>query len=1482
MALLDWTGVLSAAQAKKRWRRALANVGIGLGGLIVLLVVALMLPFVRGALLDVGVSVADGALPGRLVVDGARWPRLGTIEIGRVVWTREGQQLLLADHFAVSADLAALLRSDVVVEHLTLDNVHVDVPAIVSSFAPGDDGQQGEAAADGAFPRAGSLPGVPSIAVRALDVRASAVELSDSLSVVDAVINGSMTVLFDENAGLTITQLEAFDRAGQWAVEHLAIDVDFENGTFAGEGDGYLARRMPFALALDSAVRDSFALHVAIGADSLERVDLTARGKLDRDGLRVNGLTANTELQVPGTRALATSPVVGEFVRDLPDLERVAVATRTEMTFEPFTVLADITAAPNSWLKELKCRARVEDGGAGFDDYVLRLPGLALSGRIRKDPDAVDLQTSIHVEDTRWVETLAPGTDLPAASGKLDVRASGPLDAVDVELRANADVEGFVIDHVAVDATAARLDALESSLRVLVTTQGLDISFDGEVSAGDGIDARLSPIVIREAGTDATVDEVPGVVRLDEHRNLWVENLRLAGTVGDIVVSASLDSLLSGEAATVVRWYQPPTVLLRLAGIEVDSLPGFADAWGRDVPYEVAASAQLDGINKLVEVESGFVLPGPRDLSQLLPDSARVDDLGPLRGDANVTIDYSDEETRFRARLDLAETAWIDSSRVNVWHASGTTWFNRIHLAALGLTLDAHGPVGADSDLTAALSLANSEGVARFVPGVPAMTMSTNATVTGELADPNINATFAATLEDDQVRVPQLEGTLDYDGGLSTQFNAPQGVSVRDMTFETVALDVASLNDSGLLPARMQLDVAGEDFEWFHRLDVDTVGGLRVDVDTLATQIAGSDLRSQARFVVGMDDATEGVYARGVEMEGSLGSVRADGFASADSATVSADVELALPPAPAALGVPEGFWPSDLRLQIEALNPRDLTAALELEGFVVGDGQRPQLAVDVAARGDSLFASVVMSDSSGNYVDATMSVPAVISAYPPRADYLPGDVRLDLALNRFPLAMFALDAIERGTEVPAGEVARISGGLRLRGPTDRPVGDADIEVTFPDWPKLAAYKLNANASLGEGERGPGAEAAFLLTRGGDRVVRGGAYYPVELSLLPRAFAMGDGEVWYEIVADSLSLAEFDPLLPVDVSLGGALTLNLVGSGEVGNENLDGRLTMEQLMVATAQRARVTANSQIDISGPARAPKVSGEIEITRGVIQIPDLPPNLHPIEGESILLGDSIALEEDRDDDNRRSRPEEPHGNPQFDVTVKIPGNFWIRGKGLDLELAGELHLLHKGEKPSVEGELRAERATLDLLGRRLTLEEGSVKFLGGDEIDPALSITLSTRIEDTQVRILFGGTAQEPAVFFSSVPEMDEGDIMAVLLFGRPLDQLDDDQNNHMQQRTTEVVMALGAAQLQKEMSQQFGVDVFTYSAGENEEALGSFAFGKYLHPQVLLSYVRSLDDADDSFVSLEYFLSGRFKVRSVYGRRQSGLGIGWAKDY
>ncbi|UCG52556.1 MAG: translocation/assembly module TamB, partial [Candidatus Latescibacterota bacterium] len=454
-----------------------------------------------------------------------------------------------------------------------------------------------------------------------------------------------------------------------------------------------------------------------------------------------------------------------------------------------------------------------------------------------------------------------------------------------------------------------------------------------------------------------------------------------------------------------------------------------------------------------------------------------------------------------------------------------------------------------------------------------------------------------------------------------------------------------------------------------------------------------------------------------------------------------------------------------------------------------------------------------------------------------------------------------------------------------------------MQMDFSGWPKLSKYLLGLEASLkaaGATElctsEGDGFAGTLTLERQGRLMMKAEVRGPLAISLKPPVAEVDDtGNINIEVVSDSIPLEDFDPLLPSEVGLGGLLSLSFNGSGPIRNPELKGTIASKGFEMNAADQARMTGDLDIRIGGTRKKPEIKGEIRIDQAFIRVPDQSEDLHPIDGEAILLvRDSLGAEAD----TIRLAPSASSSPPQqtvapsdlnLDVNVIIPSGFWVRGKGLDLELSGDLNIKQHEGKPTVTGELRVIRGTLVALGRRFELERGVVTFYGGDEIDPSLDVVLGTEIEGTKIQILFGGTTQAPELRFASQPDMPEADIMSVLLFGRPYSQLDDGQVNLMRDRTREMLVSVGASKLQSKVGGQLGIDIVTVKSTGPDNAGTALSVGKYLNPQVLLSYAYALDKDSDSFVSLEYFLKGRFKVETIFGNKgQTSIGIGWSRDY
>jgi translocation and assembly module TamB len=190
----------------------------------------------------------------------------------------------------------------------------------------------------------------------------------------------------------------------------------------------------------------------------------------------------------------------------------------------------------------------------------------------------------------------------------------------------------------------------------------------------------------------------------------------------------------------------------------------------------------------------------------------------------------------------------------------------------------------------------------------------------------------------------------------------------------------------------------------------------------------------------------------------------------------------------------------------------------------------------------------------------------------------------------------------------------------------------------------------------------------------------------------------------------------------------------------------------------------------------------------------------------------------------------------------------------------------------------------TFVFLGRLFKLESGTLSFYGQEEINPSLDLTVTSNIEDYRVIIKLTGTLEKPELRLTSDPDLPEGDIMAMIVFGKPLDSLNEGQGNMLQQRTAEIAIAMGAAKLTQSLSGQGGVDVVSVRSARGTGDTGSaLVVGKYITPELLVSYEQALKEKSTSYIVLEYMLTRYIKLETLYSNQsKTGLGLSVEKNY
>lgn len=229
-----------------------------------------------------------------------------------------------------------------------------------------------------------------------------------------------------------------------------------------------------------------------------------------------------------------------------------------------------------------------------------------------------------------------------------------------------------------------------------------------------------------------------------------------------------------------------------------------------------------------------------------------------------------------------------------------------------------------------------------------------------------------------------------------------------------------------------------------------------------------------------------------------------------------------------------------------------------------------------------------------------------------------------------------------------------------------------------------------------------------------------------------------------------------------------------------------------------------------------------------------------------------------------------------RLDITISAPSQVFIRGRGIDAELGGELRLLGTSEDVRPSGAFRLIRGRLDILGRRLVLSRADLALEGS--LIPQISVSASTESGGITSTVTVEGPANDPVVTFASAPELPQEEVLAQLLFGRGLDKISPLQAAQLANAVA-VLAGRGGEGLVGNLRRNFGLDDLDVTTSEDGSA--AVKAGKYLSENVYTEL--EIDQDGQSKINLNLDLREGVTIKGRVGADgETGIGIFLEKDY
>jgi len=312
------------------------------------------------------------------------------------------------------------------------------------------------------------------------------------------------------------------------------------------------------------------------------------------------------------------------------------------------------------------------------------------------------------------------------------------------------------------------------------------------------------------------------------------------------------------------------------------------------------------------------------------------------------------------------------------------------------------------------------------------------------------------------------------------------------------------------------------------------------------------------------------------------------------------------------------------------------------------------------------------------------------------------------------------------------------------------------------------------------------------------------------------------------------------------------------SGELGDATVDADLTLRgPLLVGGSLSGRITIR-RADLRIPEN---LAGSVPSLGRVRQVGPTPPG-RPAPAPPRLPSAAPSLP------------------MALDLTISAPRAVFIRGRGLEAELGGEVMVKGTLDAPQTSGGLRLRRGSYDLAGRQLQFSRGVIGF-DANTLSPSLDFLATARTRTHTINLAITGTLAAPVLTVTSEPELPQDEALARLLFDRETSKLSPFEI---------VTIAQAAAQLAGLPSPGAGaVDRLRRGLGLDRLGVASDSSGRaaveaggYVAPGVYVGVRQGAGGTPGVNVQVELTPRLRLEGQTSTGPGGDRLGLTWELEY
>jgi translocation and assembly module TamB len=284
--------------------------------------------------------------------------------------------------------------------------------------------------------------------------------------------------------------------------------------------------------------------------------------------------------------------------------------------------------------------------------------------------------------------------------------------------------------------------------------------------------------------------------------------------------------------------------------------------------------------------------------------------------------------------------------------------------------------------------------------------------------------------------------------------------------------------------------------------------------------------------------------------------------------------------------------------------------------------------------------------------------------------------------------------------------------------------------------------------------------------------------------------------------------------------------------------------------------------------------VSGEVILGPMEIQIPEQ----SEVSFTNVRVNNPEVLPKQKWQRNKK-QTEVEDTIVKLDIKVSAPSQVFVRGRGLDTEMRGNLHITGTSGTPHINGQLRTMRGIFNFLDRELAIVEGIMDFRGRIPPSPYLNIEASATTNEITAGIRLTGPVNMPTLKLTSTPNLPEDEILAHLLFGRELRGITPMQGAQLLQALNSLRGGGQGFDPVGDIRKAIGVDRLNIDANETGDV--TVGTGKYITDKIYLG-VEGGAGENSGKIKAEIEATRSITIEAESGANSNGTRINWKHDY